>query len=50
MRSLPLRGDGLGDELIFGDDFVLGFLLTGAQTLCPTLRYSNKPTPCLEGS
>lgn len=26
-----LRGDGLGDELISGDDFVLGFLLTGAQ-------------------
>lgn len=27
MRSLPLREDGLGDELVFADDFGLGFLV-----------------------
>lgn len=34
MRSLPLRGDGLGDELIFGHDFVLGFLLLEHNKHC----------------
>jgi len=27
MRSLPLREDGLGEELLFNDNFGLGFLL-----------------------